>query len=60
MGCMDLTHPDILRTMRNGRPSQPEIECPVCGAKDVYTFYKVDGDIVGCNECVVEVDAWEE
>lgn len=34
--------------------------CPVCG-KETDTFYKdKDGDIVGCDECIQSVDAWEE
>lgn len=34
--------------------------CPVCG-RETDTFYKdKDGDIVGCDECIRSVDAWEE
>lgn len=33
--------------------------CPVChGETD--TFYKCQGEIVGCDNCVDPVDAWDE
>ena len=32
--------------------------CPVCGAV-CETVYKADGEIVGCDECLTQVDAWE-
>jgi hypothetical protein len=33
--------------------------CPVCGER-TDTFYKtIDGEIVGCSECIEEVDAWD-
>lgn len=34
--------------------------CPVCG-EVCDTFYRnVDGDVVGCDNCVTAYDAWEE
>lgn len=34
-------------------------QCPVChGETD--TFYKCQGEIVGCDNCVDPVDAWDE
>lgn len=46
------------------RPVEPKDEplprCPVCGA-ETDTFYKnEDGGIVGCDECIRAVDAWDE
>ena len=33
--------------------------CPVCGC-ECDTFYRDrDGEIVGCDECVQTIDAWE-
>lgn len=33
--------------------------CPICG-KECDTVYKdYYGDIIGCNECVKEVDVWQ-
>lgn len=46
------------------RPLEPPPEpplpiCPVCGA-ETDTFYRnKDLDIVGCDECVSTVDAWD-
>lgn len=34
-------------------------KCPECG-HETDRFYKCDGDIIGCDNCVKEVDAWEE
>lgn len=41
-------------------PEPPLPRCPICGA-ETDTFCKdKNGDIVGCDECVSTVDAWEE
>lgn len=37
----------------------PDIECPECGMI-CYTLYKRDFEIVGCENCIKEVDAYEE
>ena len=39
-------------------PEQPEIICPVCGF-DCYTLYTKDGEVVGCDNCIEEHDAYE-
>ena len=54
----DLEHPDITRVRRDGLPAAQEVFCPVCG-QECYTFYKVQGEIVGCYMCVEKVDADE-
>ncbi len=33
--------------------------CPVCG-ETCRWLYKREGEVIGCDECVEEVDAWEE
>ena len=33
--------------------------CPICG-KECERFYKFGGQIIGCDMCVKEVDAYEE
>lgn len=40
---------------------EPELYpiCPVCGAECEKIIYSTQGDIVGCDECIKEVDAWE-
>lgn len=55
-----LDHPDIRRAEATGYPEKEREYpiCPVCGA-GTDTFYKCDEEIVGCDECVTAVDAWE-
>ena len=31
--------------------------CPVCGA-ETDTFYRVFGEVIGCDHCVEITDAW--
>lgn len=57
-----MEHPVITRTMvegyPHGEPTYPH--CPVCG-EEVDTFFRDRyGDIVGCEECLSKVDAWQE
>lgn len=61
MHCRDLQHPDITRAMRDGGLSDepPEIRCPLCGA-ECETIYKGGGDIIGCENCIERVDAYDE
>lgn len=54
----DLEHPDITRVMRDGLPDAEEIKCPVCGEIG-YTFYRAQGEVIGCLMCVDEVSADE-
>lgn len=54
-------HPVIRNMERNGYPDGRKLvnpRCPVCG-KECETIYKVDGIIVGCDECLQIDDAWE-
>lgn len=55
-------HPVIRCMERTGYPDGKEPQyphCPICDC-ETDTFYKnKDGDIVGCDECVTAVDAWE-
>lgn len=34
--------------------------CPVCGSECDTLYRDKFGDIVGCDECISTVDAWEE
>ena len=45
----------------NGVPDSPEIRCPYCG-KEAESFFKdkKTGEIIGCNECIEMVDAYDE
>lgn len=63
MSDRDLQHPDITAAERTGYPAGREPTwpvCPVCG-EETDTFYKnADGVVVGCDNCIKTVDAWEE
>lgn len=56
-------HPVIRNTEMTGYPDGKEPDypkCPICGA-EAEEFYKFDGiTIVGCDNCIDKVDAWEE
>lgn len=54
-----MTHPDILKIERFGLPSRDEVYCPMCGG-ECEKFYKQGNEIIGCDYCIDEVDAWEE
>lgn len=59
---MGLEHPDITRMNTYGTLSNDEekaIFCPVCG-KECESFYKYGREIVGCDMCIKQVDAYEE
>ena len=34
-------------------------ECPVCGSECNLFYQNEDNEIVGCENCVHEIDAWE-
>lgn len=56
-----MDHPVVQNLERTGTPDgRDPIEpiCPVCGA-DAEKFFKQDGEIIGCNECIDDVDAVE-
>lgn len=58
-----MEHPDITRMNRYGtlskEPEKEEPTCPICG-KECERFYKSGKDIIGCDMCVDEVDAYKE
>ena len=59
---MFLEHPDITRMNKYGTLSTEDekpIFCPICG-EECESFYKLDGQIVGCDMCIEKVDAYEE
>lgn len=55
-------HPDIAMALRTGYPTCVHFPvCPVCGEEtDTFIKSKISGEIIGCDNCVVERDAWEE
>jgi hypothetical protein len=61
-------HPDIVNCERYGYPDGPRKRpiCPVCGEEcDTYyrdNTYRIDrhGEILGCENCIDELDAWYE
>ncbi|MDO4175779.1 MAG: zf-TFIIB domain-containing protein [Eubacteriales bacterium] len=56
-------HPIIHNMETTGYPDGKAADypkCPVCGA-EAEEFYKFDGiTIVGCDNCIDRVNAWEE
>ena len=48
--------PRIRDAELNGYPSPDPVECPCCG-DEADTFFLQDGIVIGCNHCVIEVDA---
>lgn len=55
----NIQHPDITFMEKYGGHEAEEITCPICGYA-CETFYKHDGEIIGCDICVDKVDAYEE
>lgn len=42
-----------------GPPDEkPQPVCPVCG-QECYTVYLLNGEVVGCDNCILEVNAYE-
>lgn len=40
-------------------PEDPDYPCcPICG-KECETIYKIDNEIVGCDQCMTTRNAWE-
>lgn len=53
-------HPDIAMALETGHPNLVRWpRCPVCG-EIAETFFKRGPEIVGCDFCITEADAWEE
>lgn len=42
-----------------GMPEAENFYCPVCGAENPEKFYEVDGEVIGCEECVKTHDAYD-
>ena len=40
-------------------PYHPPVFCPVCGSECDWTYINELGDVVGCDECLEEMDAYE-
>lgn len=52
--------PDIRRTEETGYPTEAKWPvCPVCGEECEKIFKDAWGNILGCDNCVEELDAWE-
>lgn len=55
-------HPVIRNMERTGFPDGKCEEwpvCPACGGETDLFYFDVDGDLVGCDNCVTTKDAWE-
>lgn len=40
-------------------PEQPMPRCPVCGEECETVYWDVNNQIVGCDNCLLELDAYE-
>lgn len=41
-----------------GRCAQPTPTCPICNKKCDTYFKDINGEIVGCENCVIEIDSY--
>ena len=56
-------HPVIRGMEMTGCPDGKEPKypvCPICGEETDIFYRDKDLNIIGCDECVTTVDAWEE
>lgn len=56
-------HPAIANALATGYPGgrehTPE-NCPLCGSEcEKYYMRREDGEIVGCDLCLTEIEPWE-
>lgn len=51
--------PWIRDAERYGVPEVDELICPVCGKEAESFFIDSNNDIIGCDECIRMVDAYE-
>lgn len=52
--------PDIRRAEETGYPTDPKWpRCQVCGEECEKIYKDAWGNILGCENCVEELDAWE-
>lgn len=59
---MNIEHPVITNMERTGYPDglEPRLPvCPVCGEEPDEFYKDVDGEIVGCGECIRVVPAYD-
>ena len=56
-----MDHPEVENAIRTGYPhGEPKYPvCPVCGYECDTVYLDMDGDIIGCSECVKTKSAWE-
>ena len=54
---MTFTYDDDPRMEKEYEEVEPI--CPICGSKKCDYFYKVDGEVIGCDDCVEREDVWE-
>lgn len=53
--------PDIRRTEATGYPDD-NIRwpvCPICGEECDTLYRAAEGEVVGCDQCITAIDAWE-
>lgn len=34
--------------------------CDICGSEQNYTLFFKDGELIGCRNCLLKVDAWDD
>ncbi|MGM9598646.1 MAG: hypothetical protein ACI3VY_01865 [Faecousia sp.] len=56
-------HPVIRNMMSSGYPDGKELSdpiCPVCGEECSTVFKDIERNIVGCENCIIELNAYDE
>lgn len=54
-----MSYHGVFRRYRRSEPEDYDVPtCPVCG-EDCTVYYKKFGEIIGCDECIDNEDAWE-
>ena len=55
-------HPVVANMMRTGYPDgkePPEIRCPICDEDSEFFYTRKDGEIVGCERCLITRNYYE-
>lgn len=55
-------HPSIRNTEQTGYPDRRKDDepfCPMCGDRCDTIYKNRYGEIIGCDECIKAIDAWE-
>lgn len=51
--------PWIRDAENNGMPSAEPVTCPICGSEAEVIYTDLWGDALGCDRCVIHMDAYD-